>query len=188
MRTPAELLAKTAYSFSPEAFTLSSGQQSNHYVNCRKALLDPYMFDLLGMHLLEKLQRKSITASAVAGVPTGGDALAQWISIKTGIRRVQLRTKKKDHGDESEILFNGSPSTLWLMEDVVTTGASVIRAIEQLNEAGFVVRGVFSLVDRNPSGPHRQFRGVPHFSLTTLDEILYAAGRLPTYSFDPPPP
>jgi orotate phosphoribosyltransferase len=113
---------------------------------------------LVGEVLFEVLKNEPIVA--VAGVELGGCPLASAVAVTSALAghpldALYVRKDAKDHG--SKRLIEGSDhlqkgAQIALLEDVVTTGGSTLKAVAKLHEAGFVVRSVWALVDRQEGG------------------------------------
>lgn len=149
-----------ALSYQEGTFTLKSGRQSDFYIDCRLTALHPEGSFLCGVEMHEIIRSRFQEAVAVAGVPTGGIPLATSVTNRSGqvgkrpLPQVLIRKEAKAHGaDPGSMLvnhkqFEGQSAEIVLLEDVTTTGASVIKAADLLEEVGFEVIGIIVLVDR----------------------------------------
>jgi orotate phosphoribosyltransferase len=146
-------------SFERKRVVLASGRESDFFIDCKQAVLSAEGHALVGTVMLEALSKWSGCA-AVAGVELGGCPLASAVAL-TSIQRgapldaVYVRKDAKEHG--SRRLLEGNTrlpagARLALLEDVVTTGGSTLKAAEKLRDAGYVVAGVVALVDRLEGG------------------------------------
>ena len=133
-------------------FTLSSGRESNHYVNLKPVTLTGDALLYISWCILECIEPNSV---AVAGLTLGADPLVSGVSIAATLddRKVDaliVRKEPKGHGTaawiEGRLPEKGSRVTV--LEDVVTTGGSSIKAVEKLRDAGYVVERVVSIVNR----------------------------------------
>ena len=133
-------------------FTLSSGRESNHYVNLKPVTLTGDALLYISWCILECIEPNSV---AVAGLTLGADPLVSGVSIAATLddRKVDaliVRKEPKGHGTaawiEGSLPEKGSRVTV--LEDVVTTGGSSIKAVEKLRDAGYVVERVVSIVNR----------------------------------------
>ena len=133
-------------------FTLSSGRESNHYVNLKPVTLTGDALLYISWCILECIEPSSV---AVAGLTLGADPLVSGVSIAATLddRKVDaliVRKEPKGHGTaawiEGRLPEKGSRVTV--LEDVVTTGGSSIKAVEKLRDAGYVVERVVSIVNR----------------------------------------
>ena len=133
-------------------FTLSSGRESNHYVNLKPVTLTGDALLYISWCILECIEPDSV---AVAGLTLGADPLVSGVSIAATLddRKVDaliVRKEPKGHGTaawiEGRLPEKGARVTV--LEDVVTTGGSSIKAVEKLRDAGYVVERVVSIVNR----------------------------------------
>jgi len=127
---------------------LSSGATSMHYINCKPVALSNDGIKLIAPLMLKEVDSDS---SAVAGVTLGGDPLATGVSITSpNLDALIVRKEPKGYGTqamiEGPLLPTGTVVTL--LEDVVTTGGSAVKAVKVLREAGYVVNKVVCIVDR----------------------------------------
>ena len=134
-------------------FTLSSGQESEHYVNCKPVTLSCEGNALLA-HLMIKLIEKN--AVAVGGLTLGADPLVCGIAQKAyykcnkPIDALIIRKNPKGYGTKEVIEGNKPPkgSVVTVLEDVTTTGGSAMTAVNVLRDAGYIVNRVVAIVDR----------------------------------------
>ena len=148
------LLARDAYRFGE--FTLSSGKKSSHYVNCKPVTLNGIGLSLLSFLLLDFVDQDAV---AVAGLTLGADPLVSGVAmaaaqINRRLDALIVRKQAKGHGTGAWIEGPLPPkgSIVTVLEDVVTTGGSSIKAVNQIREAGYFVRRVVSIVDRKEGG------------------------------------
>jgi orotate phosphoribosyltransferase len=156
--------------------TLSSGQKAQYYVDAKRAILRPRAFRAAGELIAAEAAEHG--AKAVGGMTMGADPLAcAAISADGGEDLIGffVRKERKEHGlqrwIEGPVL---EPATRCLVvEDVVTTGGSTVRAIERIREEGHQVAGVVSVVDRLAGGAEaiEQAGGAPYRPLVTIDEL-----------------
>ena len=169
-----ELLAKRAYRFGQ--FTLASGRHSNHYVNCKPVSLSGLGLALLGAHLLELVEPAAV---AVAGLTLGADPLVSAVALQAALEGRSLdalivRKEAKGHGTGAWLEGPLPPpgSTITVLEDVVTTGGSALKAVAQLREAGYRVERVVAIVDRQEGGAEAMAAaGLDLRSLFLLEEV-----------------
>ena len=146
-----ELLRERAYR--KGQFTLSSGKESEHYVNCK-----PVTLSCEGNALLSHLMIKHIEKDAVAvgGLTLGADPLVCGIAQKAyykGNRHIDaliIRKNPKGYGTK-EVIEGNKPkkgSVVTVLEDVTTTGGSAMTAVNVLRDAGYIVNRVVAIVDR----------------------------------------
>jgi orotate phosphoribosyltransferase len=153
---------------------LTSGRTAEYLVDAKRAILQPAGF--LALATLVAEQARVWGATAVGGMTMGADpiacaALAGGASVKAFFVRKEI----KDHGLARRIegpeLQAGD--RLMVVEDVVTTGGSTIRAVEAVREQGHTVCGVLAICDRLAGGAAAIERaaGAPFLALTTIDEV-----------------
>ena len=172
-----ELLATRAYRHGN--FTLASGRTSSHYVNCKPVSLSGLGLALLSAQMLELVETGAV---AVAGLTLGADPLVSGVAQAAALAGQALdalivRKEAKGHGTgawlEGPLPEPGSRITV--LEDVVTTGGSSLKAVKQLREAGYVVERVVTIVDRQEGGlAAMQEAGLELRSLFQLDEVAAA--------------
>ena len=168
------LLAQKAYRHGQ--FTLASGRTSDHYVNCKPVSLSGEGLALLGALMLEQVEDAAV---AVAGLTLGADPLVSAVAMRAALDGRNLdalivRKEAKGHGTgawlEGPLPEPGSRITV--LEDVVTTGGSSLKAVNQLREAGYQVDRVVTIVDRQEGGLDAMTAaGLELRSLFLLDEI-----------------
>lgn len=143
------------YSDNPP-FTLASGKKSNYYFNCKPTTLDPEGMNLIGEIIFDMLKNDDVTAAG--GLTLGADPIANAlavISYQMGkpIKSFIVRKDVKEHGTKSAIEGNvAAGEKVVIIDDVITTGASTITAIEQAQKASLVVKKVVALIDREEGG------------------------------------
>ena len=128
-------------------FSLASGKKSNFYIDCRKATLHPKGAKLIGNLILEKL--KDLRVDAVGGLTMGADPIVGSLIALSDIPGFIVRKKTKEYGTQQRI--EGLIEPGWkvvIVEDVSTTGASALQAIEAAESFGAQVIKVISVVDR----------------------------------------
>jgi orotate phosphoribosyltransferase len=156
--------------------TLSSGRTAQYYVDAKRALLRPRAFRAVGELLAAEAVERG--AAAVGGMTMGADPLAgAAIGAEGGEGLVAffVRKEKKEHGlqrwIEGPVLDSGTRCLV--VEDVVTTGGSTVRALERIKEEGHEIAGVVSVVDRLAGGAEaiEAAGGRPYRALVTIDEL-----------------
>ena len=148
------LLASRAYRRG--TYTLASGRTSAHYVNCKPVSLSGLGLALLGRLLLPEVEPE---AAAVAGLTLGADPLVSAVALQAALEGRPLdalivRKEAKGHGTGAwlEGPLPAAGATITVLEDVVTSGGSALKAARQLREAGYAVRRVVAIVDRREGG------------------------------------
>ena len=147
-----ELLKK--YAYKKGEYKLSSGKTSEHYVNCK-----PVTLSGRGLTLTSLLMLKEVNTPVVAGLTLGADPLVSGVSLVSALdsRMVNgliVRKEAKGHGTQAWIegLLPPEGTHVTVLEDVITTGGSSIKAVEKLRDAGYVVDRVVAIVDRQEDG------------------------------------
>jgi orotate phosphoribosyltransferase len=157
--------------------TLSSGQKTDYYIDAKRALLRPPAYKAAGE--LIAAAASELGATAVGGMSVGADPLAcAAIGAPEGEGLVAffVRKERKEHGLQRWIEGPAlEPGTRCLVvEDVVTTGGSTVRAIERVVAEGFEVVGTVGVVDRLAGGGEaiEAAGGAPFRALTTVEDLL----------------
>lgn len=137
-------------------FLLSSGQRSTYYINGKQVTLHPQGAVAVGRLLAARLPQE---ITAVAGLTLGADPIVTAVSVVAAYEGRQLtplivRKEAKGHGTQAYIEGPELPAgtAIAVLEDVVTTGGSALKAVARLREAGYVVDRVVALVDRQQGG------------------------------------
>ena len=137
-------------------FTLASGKQSSHYFNCKTVSLNGRGLQLISNLFLELMDPSS---KAVAGLTLGADPLVSGLIVTAASKGLLLdasiiRKEIKEYGTkagiEGPLLNDGTLVTV--LEDVVTTAGSAIKAVNKLRENNFLVKEVLAIVDRKEGG------------------------------------
>jgi orotate phosphoribosyltransferase len=153
---------------------LTSGARAQYLVDAKRAILRPEGFAALAE--LVAAQAAVWKASAVGGMTMGADPIAcAALAGGAQVKAFFVRKEAKGHGlgrrIEGPLL--GAEDRCMLVEDVITTGGSTIRALEAVREEGLSVCGVLAVCDRLAGGADaiRAASGVPFVALTTIDEV-----------------
>ena len=150
-----ELLRTLAHkSFKLGEFRLSSGASSDYYVDCRTTTLDARGAQLTGQVFWEEIRQRGWKAQAVGGLTMGADPIVSAIAVTSGeLSGFLVRKSEKQHGTGQRIEgFRQKFAKVVIVDDVCTTGASTIQAIEAAREFGFEIVGVMCLVEREEAG------------------------------------
>jgi len=174
------LLAAKAYRHG--SFTLASGRTSHHYVNCKPVSLSGAGLALLGALMLEQVEAE---AAAVAGLTLGADPLVSAVALQAALHGRDLdalivRKEAKGHGTGAwlEGPLPAPCRVITVLEDVVTTGGSSLKAVTQLRAAGYNVNRVVTIVDRQEGGQEAmQAAGLELRSLFLLEQVAAASGQ-----------
>jgi orotate phosphoribosyltransferase len=137
-------------------FTLSSGQKSSYYINGKQVTLNAQGAVAIARLILAILPENT---QAVAGLTLGADPIVSAVSVVSAyenrpIPALIIRKQAKGHGTQAYIEGPSLPTgaKVVVLEDVVTTGASAMQAVERLQAAGYTVGAVISVVDRQQGG------------------------------------
>ena len=169
-----ELLKK--YAYKKGEFKLSSGKTSEHYVNCK-----PVTLSGRGLTLSSLLLLKEVETSYVGGLTLGADPLVSGVALVSAldsrlVNGLIVRKEAKGHGTQAYIegLLPPEGTKITVLEDVITTGGSAIKAATRLRDAGYVVERVVAIVDRQEDKEADEFMESVNLelrSLFTIDEI-----------------
>ena len=157
-------------------YTLSSGKESEHYVNCKPVTLSCEGNALLSHLMLKHIEKEAV---AVGGLTLGADPLVCGIAQKAyykGNRHIDaliIRKNPKGYGTKEVIEGNKPPkgATVTVLEDVTTTGGSAMTAVNVLRDAGYTVNRVVAIVDRMDDHKVWEDNNIEFRSLFLLDEI-----------------
>lgn len=147
------------YGFFEEAITLKSGRKSHFYANWRNVVEDVWLTDQLAQFVISFTESIGLDADTFYGVPEGATKLGVITQFKWAQRFANYskgshalamgRAKPKDHGAPKDRYFVGMPrGHCVVIEDVTTTGGSLLSTLEGLTESGVKVAGVISLTNR----------------------------------------
>jgi orotate phosphoribosyltransferase len=157
-------------------FRLASGQISDHYFDCKRVTLDPEGAYWAAEAILDLIDKERLAAQAVGGPTIGADPIAAAVAVRSHERGRPLpaflvRGRAKDHGT-GRTIENAPPAgaRVVVIEDVVTSGSSTLRAIREVEEAGLKVEAVVCLVDREQGGAQAlaAYRFLPLFRRAEL--------------------
>ena len=172
-----ELLKK--YAYKKGEFTLSSGKKTDHYVNCKPVTLTGRGLTLASVILLSAIEEDS---KAVGGLTLGADPLVSGIAVVSALERATMdalivRKEPKGHGTGAWIEGPELPQNakVTVIEDVITTGGSAIKAATRLRDAGYRVDRVVAIVDRQENNEADEFMESANLELHSifkLEELL----------------
>lgn len=172
-------------------FTLASGKKSTFYVDMKATTLHPEGAYLLGDLMVELSQKLGLQVDAVGGMTLGADPMATAVSLAARSAGLFwpayiVRKESKDHGTgqyvEGTENFKKGAKVL-VLEDVVTTGGSSVKAIERLRSQGYQPVAVLSVVDREAGGKEAfEKLGVAFHALMTLKEVQAGKASRPGHS------
>ncbi|WP_432644816.1 orotate phosphoribosyltransferase [Methanobrevibacter sp.] len=128
-------------------FTLSSGKKSNYYINMKKAITEPEILSAISKLITSKLDLEEV--DKVAGPALGAVPIATAVSLESRIPLLMIRKEKKGYGTSKLIEgeLNEGDNVI-VVEDVSTTGGSLLKAIKAINDNGGNVTRAFVVVDR----------------------------------------
>ena len=190
-----ELLSLLAQiSFKLGEFKLSSGGTSDYYIDCRTTTLHAKGAELTGHVFLDEIRGRGWKPEAIGGLTMGADPIVVAVSVisaqrGTPVHGFLVRKAEKQHGMAQRIEgYRGKNAHVVIVDDVCTTGASTIQAIEAAQEFGFEVVGAMCLVEREEAhgrdAVEKAAKGAPFISIFTAHDVrqehlkLKAAGRL----------
>lgn len=155
-------------------FTLASGKKSKYYIDIKKASANPRILKQMAVEISENIKERSIVADYVGCVALGGVPIAVAVSLETQLPLIIIRKEAKEYGTKGQIVGDfRKKSTVLMIEDVATTGGSVLKAIRLLRGEGLVVRYVIVVVDRE-EGAHEALaeEGVEMIPVVRIGELL----------------
>ena len=162
-------------------FTLASGKQSTFYIDARLTTMSPEGLSIIGPLALATIRQTGWSIDAVGGLTLGADPISYAISYASArsdhpLRAFTVRKEAKGHGTGK--LLEGpfrKGDRVAVIEDVLTTGGSALRAIDAIREAGGTVVGVLALVDREEGARQTiEKTGVEVVTLVTASQIMSA--------------
>jgi orotate phosphoribosyltransferase len=173
-----KLLTTLAHkSFRLGEFTLSSGGTSDYYIDCRTTTLDAKGARLTGEVFLAEIQQRGWKPRAIGGLTMGADPIVVAVSVVSGeVDGFLVRKAEKQHGTGQRIEgFREKGARVVVVDDVCTTGASTVQAIEAAREFGFEIVGVMCLVEREEAkgrpNVEKAAGAVPFVSIFTANEV-----------------
>jgi orotate phosphoribosyltransferase len=162
-------------------FTLASGRQSSLYIDARLTTMSPEGLALIGPYALTALRRHGWVPDAIGGLTLGADPIAYAIAYASMLagppcRAFTVRKEPKSHGTAKLIEGPFTPGDrVVIIEDVITTGGSALRAVDAVRGAQAQILGVLALVDRQEGGREAIERaGLEVLSLVLAADIVAA--------------
>lgn len=153
---------------------LTSGKKASYYVDAKRAIMQPAGF--MAMATLVAELARELNATAVGGMTIGADPVAcAALAGGAEVKAFFVRKERKEHGLQRWVegpLLDGDDRCL-IVEDVVTTGGSTVKAIERVKQEGLTIVGVCTVLDRLAGGREaiEAAAGAPYFALTTIDDV-----------------
>jgi orotate phosphoribosyltransferase len=173
-----EIINKKSFKYSETPiFKLAAGGMSRYYVNCKPTVLSPRGMFLVGHLMFEEIQ--GLNVAGVGGMTFGADPIAMATAFVSELKNqpvnaFSIRKDQKDHGIIKWVEGDLSPGDrVAMVEDVVTTGGSTIKAIERARSEGLDVVKVITLIDRQEGGLEKIRELVADaVSIITRDELV----------------
>jgi orotate phosphoribosyltransferase len=173
-----KLLSTLAHkSFRLGEFKLSSGGTSDYYIDCRTTTLDAKGSRLTGEVFFEEIGKHGWKPQAIGGLTMGADPIVVAISVVSGeLNGFLVRKAEKQHGTGQRIEgFREKGARVVIVDDVCTTGASTVQAIEAAREFGFDVVGAMCLVEREEAkgrtSVEKAAAPAPFISIFTANDV-----------------
>jgi orotate phosphoribosyltransferase len=164
-------------SFRLGEFKLSSGGTSDYYIDCRTTTLDAKGARLTGEVFVEEIRQRGWKPQAIGGLTLGADPIVVAVSVVSGeMNGFLVRKAEKQHGTGQRIEgFREKGARVVIADDVCTTGASTVQAIEAVREFGFQVIGAMCLVEREEAkgrpSVEKAAAPAPFVSIFTATEV-----------------
>ena len=164
-------------SFRLGEFKLSSGGTSDYYIDCRTTTLDANGSRLTGEVCLEEIRQRAWKPQAIGGLTMGADPIVVAVAVVSGeLHGFLVRKAEKQHGTGQRIEgFREKAAPVVIVDDVCTTGASTMQAIEAAREFGFEIVGVMCLVEREEAmgrpAVERAAAPAPFVSIFTANDV-----------------
>jgi len=158
-------------------FKLSSGRYSRYYIDLKQITLDPEGIHLVGSVMYSAI--RPLKPHGAGGLTLGADPIAYAVAFVSyldanPIKPFVVRKEKKMHGTGKQVEGLLKPGEkVVVLEDVVTTASSSLKAVRACREEGFEVLGVFCIVDREEGGRENvEKEGLKLYSLFKLSQLL----------------
>lgn len=164
-------------------FTLASGKKSDLYIDCRVTAMDPLGANLIGKlgwdTVKKELTSRDINAQAIGGMTLGADPISLAVGMTSAsdekpLQVFTVRKEPKGHGKGKQIEGNfNEGDTIVIVDDVITTGGSTLKAADVLEASGAKIAFALVLVDREEGGREAiEARGIPVISLFSRSALL----------------
>ncbi|WP_297416737.1 orotate phosphoribosyltransferase [Thermococcus sp.] len=154
-------------------FVLTSGKESDYYINVKRLSTNPRALRLMAKLIAEEANKAGVEFDRVAGPELGAVPIATALALETGKPLVIVRKKPKGHGTGSQIEGEVKPGErILLVEDVTTTGGSVLRAAEVLEKLGAEITAISVVVDREEGAGSRISARYHFIPLIQVSELL----------------
>ena len=168
-------------SYEKREVTLASGRKSDFYVDMKQTLLNPFGIDAIAEMISSELREWDGEIAGVGGMTMGADPITTAVSLKSlswrsPLMAFYIRKEPKTHGTSEwvEGLKNFTQGdSVFVLEDVVTSGGSSLKAVERARLGGLVVKGVVTCIDRQEGGRETiEGAGLLFKSLFTKSDIV----------------
>ncbi|MFX1377371.1 MAG: orotate phosphoribosyltransferase [Promethearchaeota archaeon] len=184
------IVNRNVIGFFKKPLLLKSGRLSYWYVNWRNVAEDVYSIDKLSDFVIAFIESLGLEPDCIYGVPEGATKLGiicqyKWAKLQPNFKNKPYilpmgRAKPKDHGDPKDKFFLGVPQgKVIILEDVTTTGGSLIETIDKLNGINVTIISAISLTNRNELREDMKSveiavnqRGVPYHAMSNAIEII----------------
>ena len=175
-----KLLLEKSFRYSEEAtIKLASGKMSNYYIDCRKTTYSPEGQYLVGNIIFEMIKDQKI--DAIGGLTMGADPISCSVAFashinKNDIGSFAIRKERKEHGMQKQVEGDVKEGDrVVIIDDVITTGGSTVKAIEAAKREGLDIVKVIVLVDREEGGKEKILEHVSEVeAVCTKSELLEA--------------
>ena len=160
------------YAYRHGRIKLSSGKESDHYVNCKPVILTGK-----GLQLVSEMMLEQIDTPCVAGLTLGADPLVSGVVLVGKGAGLIIRKEPKGHGTQTQVEGPLPPmgTFITVLEDVTTTGESAMKAVDVLRDLDYNVNRVVTIVDRQEGASEfMESQGVELRSLVKLEELIGA--------------
>lgn len=165
-----QLLSKKIIQFGN--YTLKSGRQSNLYFDLRTLISYPILMNQMLNLMYHKIKENNLVNDLICGIAYTGIPMASKLSLDHNIPMILVRKEKKDYGTKKLIegvYKNGE--TCLMLDDVITTGSSLLENIKLLEEEGLIINDILVFIDRR-DGERNDVSGYNVHSVFTSDEIM----------------
>lgn len=181
-----EIVSRRGLQYHETPVQLAAGKMSHYFVDGKKALRSGHDLVIAGEALLELVRDLDIKFDAVGGLTNGADHLAHIVAVLADREWFFVRKKAKERGTRQRIegAVLDSNVRVLLVDDVVTSGGSIVEALEEIEKTGAKIVGAIALVDRDDKATANfERRGIPYAAL-----VRYSDLGIPSVSEEPDAP
>jgi orotate phosphoribosyltransferase len=164
-------------------FVLSSGKKSSYYLDCRTTTLHPRGALLTARLILRTIRDNRIEAEAIGGLTLGADPIAAAVAVVSEVEGTPLpafivRKETKKHGAKRQIegWAGSAGSRVIVVDDVCTSGGSILEACDKVESAGYKVAATLCVVDREEGGTEAVRSRYPFYPIVTANDLLSGTG------------